>query len=540
MSDLKIYIVTLKSYDDLESFYEDMENPGGNLYIPNRSVEVAELRPISRNTHYYLTDEEAQQLILDPRVLAVELQSDYAGFKPSPAYTQTSQLWDKSSLNSVDPTLGVRNNWGLLRLFNGQQIPNWGIDANPAEAGTINVNQAGYNVDIVVVDGIIDPTLSELAVNSDGTGGSRVIQYNWLSTVGGNYSYSLNPALSDDNNHGAHVAGIVAGNSQGWARGANIYNISPYDSQILPDTIFDYIRIWHNSKPVNPLTGRKNPTIVNNSWLFRTSPIPYSNIVSLTYRGTTVFGPFVQSTDLNQYGLFPDGSGNLIVPARLTSVDVDIQDCIDNGIIVIGASGNESMLMDVLGGTDYNNSFTLSGYLPVFYSRGGSPTASATAVAVGAIDVSSTEGKAIYSNCGPRVSVFAPGSRIMSCVNNNQSGYSGAVADPRGSGYLYKNSGTSMASPQVAGIIACLLQVYSNLTQSKVNEYIQAIGKTGQIFDPAPNSPSNKSSLQDGPNRYCAFVNERNDSGNIYPQTSYWLRPTSGPVWPRTNLRKTP
>ena len=74
MSDIKEYIVTLQNFEDLESFYEDMESPGGALYIPNRAVEVALKRSTSRNTHYYLTDDEATALRNDSRVSAIMFQ----------------------------------------------------------------------------------------------------------------------------------------------------------------------------------------------------------------------------------------------------------------------------------------------------------------------------------------------------------------------------------------------------------------------------------------------------------------------------------
>jgi hypothetical protein len=70
--ELREYIVTLKEHQDLDSFYEDMETPGGNLYIPDRAIEVAVRRPISRNTNYLLTYEEAEQLRNDPRVRCIE------------------------------------------------------------------------------------------------------------------------------------------------------------------------------------------------------------------------------------------------------------------------------------------------------------------------------------------------------------------------------------------------------------------------------------------------------------------------------------
>ena len=62
MSETKEYVVTLRNRQDIDSFYEDMESTEGTLYIPNRKVDIANIREISRNTHYYLTDEEANLL----------------------------------------------------------------------------------------------------------------------------------------------------------------------------------------------------------------------------------------------------------------------------------------------------------------------------------------------------------------------------------------------------------------------------------------------------------------------------------------------
>jgi len=71
--ELREYVITLKEHQDLDAFYEDMETPGGNLYIPGRAIEVAARRPISRNTHYYLTEIEAKQIKDDPRVESIDL-----------------------------------------------------------------------------------------------------------------------------------------------------------------------------------------------------------------------------------------------------------------------------------------------------------------------------------------------------------------------------------------------------------------------------------------------------------------------------------
>jgi subtilisin family serine protease len=539
MSDLKVYIVTLKSRDDLDDFYEDMETPGGNLYIPNRAVEVADRRPISRSTHYYLTDDEAQTVRNDSRVLSVELNFQDSGIIARPAYIQQSTSWDKSSTNDSD-----MNNWGLLRCYLGQQYTNWGSNGTPAISGTIEINQSGYSVDVVIVDGHFDPQLSELQINNDGTGGTRVNQYNWFqhNDPPAMYSYTpyvdpADPELTANNNHGAHVAGIAAGNSQGWARNATIYNISPYDPAITT-TVFDYIRAWHASKPINPATGRKNPTILNNSWaLFYT--VTTASVTQVRYRGNLNYEPFTNS-QLNNFGIFPVGS-NVYVPARSTAIDADIQDCVLDGMIVVGAAGNDSMNIANPGEEDYINYLISSGFA-YYYNIGSSPGSSKGdninvpgSITVGAIDTTITERKASYSNCGTRVQVYAPGSNIISCLNSSSGS---AVVDPRGVGYFGKKNGTSMATPQVTGVLACLLQVYPDINQEQAIEYLNSICKQNQILNTLPATPSDVLSLQGSPNVYLAYKNERNASEDIYPNNNYWLRPTSGAVWPRTNYRK--
>ena len=350
MSDQKEYIVTLKSKDDLDGFYEDIETPGGNLYIPDRSVECCKKRPISRNTHYMLTDEEADMVRGDPRVLGVERVPEDIGLFPIRYFEQFETTWNKSNSN-----ISSHKNWGLLRCFEGEQRPGWGSNGTTSQSGTVRVNPEGRNVDVVIVDGFFDPTHPEFAVNADGTGGSRVIQYNWFQHDNGqassNYVYTPYVDLSDsertaDNNHGAHVAGTVAGNTQGWARSANVYNINPYSTdvnQVSISTLIDFIRDFHNSKPINPVTGRRNPTICNHSWGFG-SALAINQISSVTFRGTTTSGPFTEQ-QIRNFGIFTrtiNGTIFAIRPARVLSLDVDMEDASLDGIIMVGAAGNAS------------------------------------------------------------------------------------------------------------------------------------------------------------------------------------------------------
>ncbi len=283
----KEYIVTLKNFEDLQQFYQDMETPGGDLYIPSRSIPCTDRRPISRNTFYMLTEWEAGELKNDPRVETVELHPRYLGIKAGTCATttQTSSNWNKSS-----STGNTMLNWGLLRCVEGEDRPSWGSNGTTNQTGTITLTSTGKNVDVVVVDaGNPDITHPEFAINSDGTGGSRMKQYNWYQhnpTVtggsAGNYNLSTH-------SHSVHVSGTVAGNTQGWARDANIYNIY-YDAGDSGNFsyVFDYVREFHRTKEVNAATGRKNPTITNNSWgesLFP-SEWSFSDITAVTYRGT--------------------------------------------------------------------------------------------------------------------------------------------------------------------------------------------------------------------------------------------------------------
>jgi len=328
------YIVTVNSLEDLDDLYYELETD--NVAPPNteltRPVRLAEKRPVSRNTHYWLADWEADQLRFDPRVRVVELHPRYRGISAgTTTSTQTSNNWNKS--NSTSSTM---KNFALLRCTEGVQRADWGSNGSTqTQTGTITLNATGKNVDVVVVDdnGLVW-NHPEYAVNADGSGGSRAIQYNWgqhdpvvKGTPASNYSYSVG-------SHSTHVAGTVAGNTQGWARDANIYNIyylagdlSNYNFPY----VMDYVREFHRTKSVNVSTGRKNPTVTNNSWGMSIFPSEwsFSDITAVTYRGTRftpesggttfagVSGVFTASTKLaDLVGLA--NAGNRIVTAGST------------------------------------------------------------------------------------------------------------------------------------------------------------------------------------------------------------------------------
>jgi hypothetical protein len=813
------FIVTLKDHSLLESFYQDMENEGTNKsFIPSRSIECIDRRPISRNTHYLLTREEAKALANDERVENVELRIKNVSVKSQLHAAQTG-TWSRGSTIAT----GQRN-WGLYRCLNGINDSQWGSEsANSEVTGTINLDLTGKNVDIVIVDEIVYPNHPEF--------GDRVIQYDWFgehdltirgtgceiskvarttnsATITTTTAHNLNVGAvvnvvctSDnsfnaasvtvtnisvtqigdggdgitvnrftyantgsnvsitngtgywtgvyqydsydyDNNHATHVAAIAAGDTQGWAREANIYNLR-HDAfgasagEYTPaNLLVNYIKAFHDSKSINPQTGRKNPTIVNNSWgfgyelytvrnpftqtfsydftklnyrssdirpsgtaldtgisgiytanskvsdlnsavpgtanLIQTTGTSAGTVVSTTYapngrtgltqQSITGFDPqqysdndeaywtitlpfniqyltqsyssihvnsnsyvtfggpslayildatspnirkiFVSAGDRSCEGVWSgtfgtSGSRTFIVrwegyegaysttyestpstiwemkffeaspntiqihvvsnanyrgeftdlelinnglkvtptlnPLRNSDVDADIADAIDDGIIFVGSSGNNGLKVDTSTGADYPNYVVVNG-LPVYYNRGSSPSTShPDVICVGSVDSASTETKAVDSNTGPRVDIYAPGRNVISGVFDGTGSINDTVTE--GGGVYQKRSGTSMACAQVTGMLALALEAYPKMTPGEAKNFVTKFARA-TITDTEGGYDDN-TSLQNGNNRFAYYRKERQDSGMLIPKTVLYVRPDSGAVFPRPQIRRT-
>ena len=546
------YIVTCRSHEELVDLYDDMETPGGSLYIPDRAVDLVHRRAISRNTHYMLTEEEAEQVRNDPRVIACERPAKERGIVPTPFWTQTNDF------NKTTGTFaGDDKNWGLYRVIEGDSVANWGSDSTAEITNrTIVTTASAKNVDVVIVDGHINPDHPEFAVNPNGSGGSRVNQFNWFSystalgySTGATYTYSTSGASPNDN-HGTHVAGTCCGNTQGWARDANIYNMAFSDALSgvtdWDEKLWDYLRHFHKNKAINSATGRRNPTVTNHSWGYSYNDINLSSLTSVTYRGTTtaLSGTDAQKkTALEANGVpVPAGTYLYKTPARVAAVDADIQDAINDGVIVISSAGNSYWNCDVSGGNDYNNSINNGA---IYHSRGSTPGSADNVICVGSIGSKVAEYKSNFSNWGERVDIWGPGSDIISSVYDSSSaategGYTPLVADSRNSSYyLASISGTSMSSPQVCGVIACLAEQEQDLTQAEALQHLKEnalaeVGTTGTI------NQSTYEAFGDGPNRYLFMVRKRPISGTLSPALLHKNRnsDTDGVKYPRVRSNR--
>jgi hypothetical protein len=89
--------------------------------------------------------------------------------------------------------------------------------------------------------------------------------------------------------------------------------------------------------------------------------------------------------NLTSYGVVDFDANTIYVQAWVTSLITDIEDTIDDGIILIGAAGNERTKIDIPGGIDYNNTITVNNSFTIPYHRGSWNTVGGNAICVGSI-----------------------------------------------------------------------------------------------------------------------------------------------------------
>ncbi|MCZ7439016.1 S8 family serine peptidase [Micromonospora sp. WMMC241] len=104
-----------------------------------------------------------------------------------------------------------------------------------------------------------------------------------------------------------------------------------------------------------------------------------------------------------------------------------------------------------------------------------SPSRVASAITVGS--TTSSDARSSFSNYGSCVDIFAPGSSITSSWNSSDSATNTI-------------SGTSMASPHVAGAAALVLSANPSYSPSQVASYLTSNATTGKVTNPGSGSPN--------------------------------------------------
>ena len=509
---MRTYNVILKKGVDYQSFWDDMENEndGGNLYIPNRRVDSPNLRPASqRQTWYTLSDEEAETVRNDERVLAVEIPPEDRDDIIIGHHAIQEGVFNKTTSDS-----GTYQNWGLIRTLSKSN--NYG-SSNTSPTTEYPYTLTGKGVDVIIQDSGIEPTHPEWA--------DRFESINWGAYSGGppdGFNQSSNHDRDYDG-HGSHCAGIAVGKTFGFAKSAKVLHqkISGLEGSgdsgtgILPSNAFDVIKAWHNAKPIDPNTGYKRPTVVNMSWGYLTT-YTNSTIDDINYRGTSYTGTSIDSTSEREnnfglmYSLYSASGPTYATNTRITSVDTDIEELLDAGVHICCAAGNRSHKIDESGGDDYDNYFGEGVDTPQYYHRGSSPYGDAgqdgtgpRAIIVGNMDSSvhdsTTDRKSTSSETGPGVDIYAPGTNVMSATSNTNKWGSGSQNYYLNSSFRQTNiSGTSMASPQVAGVLACILELYPGLTPAEGKQWLLDNAGSAILNTGTGNDWTNDRSLKGG------------------------------------------
>ena len=306
--------------------------------------------------------------------------------------------------------------------------------------------------------------------------------------------------------HGTGCAGLSAGKNFGLAFESNIWTISIFSpANISTEASYDALKIFHQHKPVNIATGRKNPTVVNGSWGYYAG---FDSGTTVSYRFKGAIGSFTgyasNSTGVQAlaYGL---GSGQYYnrqysTSSRSNSIDTAGDEMVDAGVIFVCAAGNDNQrlgigtddphLNDVL--TTLNNADTRTG-VPSSSISGTAPSGHRNfvhpqrngyneskdfhpTICVGAMDefiqTNYQERQASYSNNGPGIDVWAPADETLSAgmraANGDQLGTETNYARYNSNFVDRYFNGTSAASPVVAGVVALFLESkpvsYTHLT----------------------------------------------------------------------------
>lgn len=477
-------VVTARKSADVDALMDDITS--GRLL--GRKIEMHNEKNDSiSNFDVVLTMDECEILKSDPRVYDVRY-----GSKEENGYILGKNTLDVTrSYSKSGSTLSTDYNWTFPACLS---------ETNPYPANSTALN---YQFPYTAIGSGVDVVISDSGIQSDhpewldptGTF-SRLQMINWPNSSGYSGIYTqTSDFYTDQDGHGTHVTGSAVGRLYGWAKAANIYAMKIFDYGAFGTSAsINMIRGWHNLKT------NGNPTVVNMSWGYSRA---MSNIASGVYRGT----PWTGTSPVPAYGMLTNpqnfNGSSYSCPIRVSSIDSDLLDCVAAGIIMTSSAGNDSFLADKPGGLDYDNYWRSTTNAITYYHRGSTPAAPVGITCVGAVQAAAnTEYKAYFSTCGPRVDIYSPGENIMSSMATGSAEAGGAVTYPLNSSFLAKKlNGTSMASPQVCGLLACLVGNRRHYTPADVTNWLTGTC-TKNRMNFTTGSYTDYTSLQGGPNNY--------------------------------------
>ena len=171
-----------------------------------------------------------------------------------------------------------------------------------------------------------------------------------------------------------------------------------------------------------------------------------------------------------------------------------------------------------------------------------SPASAPNAIMVGSLGSDAAFKRSSFTNFGPRIDVFAPGSNVLSAWGNpatitgNNAGAGFVDTKYGGNNWMYPISGTSMASPLIASVAAMVAS--ARRTDRFSNDDLRAYMNNNSLFgdmtfDAGTTNQgtfADDSCRKDSPNKYLMTKNSRKENGVM--QNKVGDR-RSGAVFPR-------
>ena len=548
MSDLNYHLVLLHKDEDKDDFIQRLNDSG--FVLRNRLSSLGRLLSVK------ITEDQCQT-IKGWTDLVEDCQEQYKTIKH--AYNPTTRTGN-SSVNTSQPAASFTTSWIPAHFHYSTGIPaatstgKFGrctVDFNEVYvtnlgATSIEQNFDGSTVDIVIGD-LTDLdnggfTTAEVTTHPDfmdGEGSLRIQKIDWSTydadvNFAGNNTTSNNwPTVFDE--HMISCASAAAGLNCGWAAGSNIYLINQTEDPV-SDT-FQAVLNWHNAKPVNPSTGKRNATIINCSWgwsndYFQERAVKLDDISTFT-----TYDDAGNETIVNRPGggwggdysafinngievqrVLPRGSSGtpewctFILNGNTTPneatwdtlLDAVIDGASDGNLHIFFSAGNQSSIFARVGSPQYNNRITVdanSSLYSVAEAFAADENPAVTTSSVGVVDATyyPLRGRRLgheksfyigayqasqlyphpepYSSKGPGIDVYGQGSRTWTALTNF-----GQVADSNSYKWGYF-SGTSSACPTVVGIVACYMDWYfyrngSFPTRDNIRNWLRTEAKT--------------------------------------------------------------
>jgi hypothetical protein len=254
------------------------------------------------------------------------------------------QFYLNSDIITSSQTLGSRDT--ITQLPNARYFSRWtgkNVDIVSVEVGPVNASYVGLQDTHPDYQSIVTP------------GTSKIIPMNWPGlTSASNQQITSNSLLTD---HARGVLSAAAGTVCGFAKKSSL-RVAYLDGADNPVTVTNSIVSWHNSKPINPETGVKNPTIIISEYQYlrdRYTAIKIDDIESITDLSTTITRPGSSwGSDLTPFvsrNIIPwkllDPTTNVWHWAvsfpdqfRFSSLQIALEQAWDAGIVVINPAGN--------------------------------------------------------------------------------------------------------------------------------------------------------------------------------------------------------